>query len=287
MTTATNGDLTRRSVMAGAAGVFAARKAAAGGAKVVKNGRLKQSVCKWCYKDFTLDELAENASAMGIVAIDLLTAEEWPVVEKYGLVCAVGSGICSIKDGLNDKANHAQIEANFRKLLPLAKKHGVPNLICFSGNRRAVSDEQAWENCALLLKKVKAQAEDLGVMIVMELLNSKVNHPDYQCDKTPWGVEVCKRVDSPQVKLLYDIYHMQIMEGDVIRTIRDNIQYLAHFHTGGNPGRNEIDDTQELNYKAIAQAIVDLKFAGYFAHEFIPTRDPMTSLREAVALCDM
>ncbi len=287
MRTARTTSLTRRSVLGATAAAWAAARPAAGSGKVVRHGRLKQSVCKWCYKGFTLEQLCENAAEMGIVAIDLLTADEWPVVQKYGLVCAVGSGICTIKDGLNEKGNHAQIEANFRKLLPLAKKHGVPNLICFSGNRGGRSDEEGWENCALLLNKVKAQAEDLGVTIIMELLNSKVNHPDYQCDKTAWGVEVCKRVNSPRVKLLYDIYHMQIMEGDIIRTIRDNIQYIAHFHTGGNPGRHELDDTQELNYKAIAKAIVDLKFDGYFAHEFIPTRDPMTSLRDAVALCDV
>jgi hydroxypyruvate isomerase len=248
-------------------------------------GRLQQSVCKWCYRDLSVDELAQNAAKMGIVAIDLLTEEEWPALEKYGLKCSMGSGICSIPDGLNVRENHAQIEANFRRLLPAAKKHGVPNLICFSGNRRDVSDEEAWENCAALLAKVTPQAEDLGVTIQMELLNSKVNHPDYQCDTTPWGVELCRRVDSPRFKLLYDIYHMQIMEGDVIRTIRDNADYLGHYHTGGNPGRNEIDESQELNYTAISKAIAELGFGGYFAHEFIPLRDPMTSLRQAVRLC--
>jgi hydroxypyruvate isomerase len=235
----------------------------------------------------SVDELASNSAAMGIVAIDLLTEEEWPLLKKHGLVCAVGSGVNPIPDGLNTKANHSQIEANFRRLLPAAKEHNVPNMICFSGNRRNVSDEEAWDNCALLLNKVKAQAEDLGVTIIMELLNSKVNHKDYQCDKTAWGVELVNRVNSPRFKLLYDIYHMQIMEGDVIRTIRDNYKWMGHFHTGGNPGRNEIDATQELNYAAISQAIVDLGFDGYYAHEFIPKRDPMTSLREAVALCDV
>jgi hydroxypyruvate isomerase len=235
----------------------------------------------------SLEELSQNAAAMGIVSVELLTEEEWPVVKKHGLVCAVGSGVNPIPDGLNVKANHSTIEANFRRLLPIAKEQGVPNLICFSGNRRDVSDEEAWDNCALLLNKVKAQAEDLGVTIIMELLNSKVNHADYQCDKTAWGVELCERVNSPRFKLLYDIYHMQIMEGDVIRTIRDNYKWMGHFHTGGNPGRNEIDATQELNYAAISQAIVDLGFDGYYAHEFIPKRDPMTSLREAVALCDV
>ncbi len=285
-----NKQITRRSMLAGAAALSAAAGtagAAPQGGKVVKNGRLKQSVCKWCYRDMSLDELSKHSAEMGIVSIDLLTEEEWPVVKKYGLLCSVGSGVNPIPDGLNTKANHSTIEANFRKLLPAAKEHGVPNLICFSGNRRDISDEEAWDNCALLLNKVKAQAEDLEVTIVMELLNSKVNHPDYQCDKTAWGVELCKRVNSPRFKLLYDIYHMQIMEGDVIRTIRDNYEYIGHFHTGGNPGRNEIDESQELNYKAIAKAIVDLGFQGYYAHEFIPKRDPMTSLREAVALCDV
>ncbi len=248
-------------------------------------GRLNQSVCKWCYRDMSLDELAKHAAKMGIVAIDLLTEQEWPALEKYGLKCSMGSGICSIPDGLNVRENHAGIEANFRRLLPAAKKHGVPSLICFSGNRRDVSDEEAWENCAALLAKVTPQAEDLGITINMELLNSKVNHPDYQCDTTAWGVELCRRVDSPRFKLLYDIYHMQIMEGDVIRTVRDNAQYLGHYHTGGNPGRNEIDGSQELNYAAISEAIAELGFEGYFAHEFIPLRDPMTSLRQAVKIC--
>ncbi|MCP5115662.1 MAG: TIM barrel protein [bacterium] len=275
--------MTRRAAMA--APLLAAGAGAA--TKVVKNGRLKQSVCKWCYKDFTLEQLCQHGKDMGLVAIDLLGVDEWPVLEKYGLICSMGGGICSIKDGLNVKANHAQIEANFRKLLPAAKKHKVPNIICFSGSRRKLSDEEGWDNCALLLNKVKAQAEDVGVTINMELLNSKVNHPDYQCDKTAWGVELCKRVNSPRFKLLYDIYHMQIMEGDVIRNIRDHWRWMGHFHTGGNPGRNELDDTQELNYKGIAQAIVDLKYEGYYAHEFIPTRDPITSLREATALCDV
>ena len=271
----------RRGLLTGAAGAVAV----SGVAPAAAAGRLKQSVCKWCYRDMSVKQLAEHSARMGIRSVELLEQDEWPLLEKYGLMCAVGTGICSITDGLNVKVYHARIEANFRRLLPAAKKSGVPNLICFSGNRRDVSDEEAWENCTLVLNKVKAQAEDLGVTIVMELLNSKINHKDYQCDTTPWGVELVTRVNSPRFNLLYDIYHMQIMEGDVIRTIRDNIDHIAHFHTGGNPGRHELDDTQELNYKAIATAIADLGFEGYYAHEFIPTRDPMTSLREAVELC--
>ena len=276
--------LTRRNAVA-AFGILSAATKIGLQAEAAAKGRLNQSVCKWCYRDRSLEELARHSARMGIRAIDLLTEDEWPVLEKYGLKCAVGSGICSIADGLNVKANHAEIEANFRRLLPAAAKAGVPNLICFSGNRRDISDEEAWENCAALLRKVTPQAEDLGVNIAMELLNSKVNHPDYQCDTTPWGVELVRRVDSPRFKLLYDIYHMQIMEGDVIRMIESNIAAIGHFHTGGNPGRNEIDETQELNYRAISKAIADTGFDGYFAHEFIPLRDPMASLRQAVQIC--
>ena len=283
--------MSRRSMVTGAISAAAALStgsaAGSGSERVVKKGRLKQSVCKWCYEDMTVADLAENASRIGLGAVDLLEADDWPLMKKYGIVCAVGTGVNPIEDGINDLANHSTIEANFRRLLPLAKQHGVPNVIAFSGNRRGMEDERAWDNSTLLLNKLKAQAEDLGVTIIMELLNSKVDHPDYQCDNTPWGVEVMRRVDSRRVKLLYDIYHMQIMEGDVIRTIRDNIQYIAHFHTGGNPGRAEIDETQELNYRAIAEAILALGFDGYFAHEFIPERDPMTSLREAAKLCDV
>ena len=286
-----DGKISRRSMVAGAMSAAAALHTgvAAGSSseKVVQKGRLKQSVCKWCYKGMRVADLAENASRIGLAGVDLLEADDWGLMKKYGIVCAVGTGVNPIEDGINDPANHGTIEANFRRLLPLAKQYGVPNVIVFSGNRHGMEDERAWDNSTRLLNKVKAQAEDLGVTIVMELLNSKVDHPDYHCDKTPWGVEVIKRVDSPRVKLLYDIYHMQIMEGDVIRTIRENIPYIAHFHTGGNPGRNEIDETQELNYRAIAEAILELGFDGYFAHEFIPLRDPMTSLREAAKLCDV
>ena len=279
---------TRRTALQAAAsfGVLtAATKAGLAAEKARSDGRLNQSVCKWCYRDMDLETLCEHAAKMGIVSVELLEKEQWPTVKKYGLSCAIGRGICNIPNGTNRVENHASIERNARDLIAAAAKGGVPNLIVFSGNRRGMSDEQAWENSAAVLNRIKAQAEDEGVTILMELLNSKVNHADYHCDKTAWGVELMKRVESPRVKLLYDIYHMQIMEGDVIRMIRENIDYIAHFHTGGNPGRHEIDDTQELNYKAISKAIADLGFEGYFAHEFIPVRDPMTSLREAVELC--
>ncbi len=263
----------------------AATKAGLAAENSRSEGRLNQSVCKWCYRDMALEDLCEHAAGMGIVSVELLTKDQWPTLERYGLTCAVGSGICGIADGTNRVENHASIEENARDLIRAASEAGVPNLILFSGNRRGISDEEAWETSAAVLNRIKTQAEDAGVTIVMELLNSRVNHPDYHCDRTAWGVELMKRVESPRVKLLYDIYHMQIMEGDVIRTIRDNIGYIAHFHTGGNPGRNELDASQELNYKAIAKAVADTGFEGYLAHEFIPLRDPMTSLREAVELC--
>ena len=286
MKNASPAPITRRSAVKAAAsfGVLSGATRA-GLAAANAEGRLKQSVCKWCYRKMTLEELCEHAAKIGLVSVELLTEDQWPTLKKYGLTCAVGSGVCTIPDGSNRIENHKSIEDNLRRLIPAAKKAGVPNLIVFSGNRRGMSDEEAWDNSAAVLNRVKAQAEDAGVTILMELLNSKVNHPDYHCDTTAWGVELMKRVESPRVKLLYDIYHMQIMEGDVIRTIRGNIDYIGHFHTGGNPGRNEIDETQELNYKAIAKAVADLDFDGYYAHEFIPLRDPMTSLKQAYDLC--
>jgi hydroxypyruvate isomerase len=258
------------------------------GQRVVKRGRLKQSVTRWTYRSMMLPDLCRAAADIGLTAIDLLEEPDWSVVRQFGLVCSMGyAGGGSIPDGLNVKANHNAIVANFERLIPRAETARVPNVITFFGNRRGMSDEEATANCIEGLNRVKRVAEDHGVTICVELLNSKVNHKDYQGDRTSFGVQVMKAVDSPRVKLLYDIYHMQIMEGDVIRTIRDNHQYIAHYHTGGVPGRHELDDTQELNWRAIAKAVLDTGFTGYFAHEFVPTRDPLTSLSEAVALCDI
>jgi hydroxypyruvate isomerase len=254
---------------------------------VPRKGRLKQSVARWCFKDIALEDLARESARLGIQGMDLIGPDEWPVVQKHGIRPVMAPGGGTIADGLNRKENHAKIERDFRDNIEKAAAAGVPNVITFSGNRRGMSDEEGLENCLIGLNRVKRIAEDKGVTICMELLNSKVNHKDYMCDRTPWGVELMKRVDSPRVKLLYDIYHMQIMEGDIIRTIRDNFAYIGHYHTGGNPGRNEIDNTQEIYYPAVAQAIVDLGFTGYFAHEFIPKRDPFKSLGEAVELCDV
>jgi hydroxypyruvate isomerase len=235
-----------------------------------------------------MPEFCTAVAAMGLTAIDLLEEPDWAVVQDHGLICSMGyAGGGSIKDGLNVKANHDAIVTNFEKLIPRAKAMKVPNVITFFGNRRGMSDEEATANCVEGLNRVKQIAEENGVTICVELLNSKVDHKDYQGDHTRFGVEIVKAVASPRVKLLYDIYHMQIMEGDLIRTIRDNFQYLAHFHTGGVPGRHELDGTQEVQWRAVATAIADLKFDGFLAHEFVPTRDPLTSLREAVVLCDV
>ena len=250
-------------------------------------GRLKQSVCKWCYPNITLDKLCEAAKAMGLQSVELLGENDWPVVKKYGLTCAMANGPSGIVEGWNRPQDHDKLVKESERLLPLVKAAGLPNMIVFSGNRRGLSDSDGLENCAKGLKRIMPLAEQMGVTVAMELLNSKRSHKDYQCDHTAWGVELCKRVGSDRFKLLYDIFHMQIMEGDVIDTIKENIKYLAHFHTGGVPGRAEIDETQELNYHRIAQAIVDTGFQGYYAHEFIPRRDAIASLKQATLMCDV
>jgi hydroxypyruvate isomerase len=254
---------------------------------VPRKGRLKQGVARWCFSKWSLEELAQECARLGMKGIDLIGPADWPVVRKYGLAPSMVTGGGSIADGLNRKENHAKIEQQMRENITQAAAAGVPNVITFSGNRRGLSDAEGLDNCVTGLDRVKAIAEDKGVTICLELLNSKVNHKDYQCDHTAWGAEVIKRVGSPRVKLLYDIYHMQIMEGDIIRTIRENIQHIGHFHTGGNPGRNEIGETQELNYRAIAQAVADLKFTGFFVHEFVPAGDPRRALEQAVEICEV
>lgn len=250
-----------------------------------KQGRIKQSVARWCYKDMSLDDLCKNGADMGLSGIDLVNHDEWPTIQKYGLTPAMTPGAGTIPDGWNRVENHDRLTAEMEQNLKLASAAKVPNVITFSGNRKGMSDIEGMGNCILGLRRVSKMAEDAGVTICLELLNSKINHHDYQCDHTDWGVAVMKGVNSPRVKLLYDIYHMQIMEGDIVRTVRENIEYIGHFHTGGVPGRHELDDTQELQWRTIATAIADLSFQGFMAHEFIPTRDPMTSLREAVTLC--
>ena len=262
--------------------------AARQGTQAVTRRRLKQSVSRWCYQKIPLPEFCRAVAAMGLTAIDLLEPAEWPVVRDFGLTCSMGyGGGGTIRDGLNNPANHDRIVSNLIEAMPKAVALGVPNLITFFGNRMGRSDREAIDHCVAALNGLKGAAEQHGITICVELLNSKVNHPDYQGDRTPFGVEIVAAVNSPRVKLLYDIYHMQIMEGDVIRTIRQHHQHIAHYHTGGVPGRNELDDTQELQWPAICRAIVGTGFTGFLAHEFVPTRDPLTSLREAVVLCDV
>lgn len=225
---------------------------------------------------------------MGLSSVELLEVKDFPTLQKYGLQCAMVSGVPGgITDGLNRIENHDKIFEFFEQTVPIVAKAGFPNIICFSGNRRGMDEQQGLENCARGLKRMVGTAEKHKINLCMELLNSKVNHPDYMCDRTPWGVELVKRVGSERFRLLYDIYHMQIMEGDVIRTIRQNHQYFAHYHTGGVPGRNEIDDTQELHYPAVMKAISETGFKGFVAQEFIPKRDPLTSLRQAISICDI
>ncbi len=255
---------------------------------VPRKGRIKQSVSRWCYQQIPLDELCAKSAQMGLKAIDLLNVDEFEVPRRYGLICSMGyAGGGEINKAMNRVENHGKIEESFRKLIPVAAKAGVPNVITFSGNREGMSDEEGAKNTIIGLNRVKKIAEDHGVTICVELLNSKVDHKDYMCDRAAWGVAVVQAVNSPNVKLLYDIYHMQIMEGDLIRTIQQNIRWLGHFHTGGVPGRHELDDTQEVQWDGVMRGIAASNFKGYVAHEFVPTRDPMTSLRQAVDLCDV
>lgn len=252
-------------------------------------GNIKHSVCKWCYSDIDLPDLADAAKEMGLSGIDLLKSEEWKTVYDRGLECSMGfPEKFSLTEGFNDPKNHDFLMKSYIEGIDKAAEAGVKNLICFSGNRNGISDRLGTENCATGLDKVVKHAEKKGILLVMELLNSKVDHPDYQCDHTNWGVDLVKKIGSPNFKLLYDIYHMQIMEGDVIRTIRDNHQYFGHYHTGGVPGRNEIDETQELYYPAIMEAILETGYKGFVAQEFIPkSDDPLASLKKAIEICDV
>lgn len=288
--------ISRRSAllnMAGGAALLSAPailttpSAQADDAEAALKGRIHHSVCRWCYSKLSLDELCKASAAMGITSIDLTGPDDWPTLKKYGLICAMCNGPTSISDGWNRLENHDKFVAGFERLIPLAAEAGFPNIICFSGNRRGQSDEDGLKNCAIGLKRVMALAEEKKVTLVMELLNSKVDHKDYQCDRTAWGVELCKRVGSERFKLLYDIYHMQIMEGDIIRTLKNAAPYIAHYHTGGNPGRNEIDETQEIYYPAVMRAILETGFQGFVAQEFIPKRDPLASLKQGIHICDV
>jgi hydroxypyruvate isomerase len=286
-----HGKITRRSALkAGlAVSALASLPHIAGGENTgATKKRIKQAVCRWCYQKMPIDDLCTAAAQMGLFGIDLLNPDEYEVPRRHGLICTMGyAGAGTIPDAMNRTENHAAIQAALTTNIPLAAKAGVPNVITFSGNRKGMSDDEGARNTIAGLNRVKKIAEDNGILICLELLNSKVNHPDYMCDHTAWGARVVQEVNSPNVKLLYDVYHMQIMEGDIIATIKKNIPWIGHFHTGGVPGRHELDETQEVQWDGVMRAIVATDYKGYVAHEFLPVRDPMTSLRAAVKLCDV
>ena len=281
----------RRALIQGAsivaAGAVAAPVLAQGTAaqlkRVVKKGRIHQSVSRWCYRKLSLDQLCEAGAKMGLKGIDLLRPDDFPTLKKHGLVCTMTSG----GGAVNDKKTHEQAVARIRAVIEATAEFGFSNVIAMSGNRNGIPDDVGIENAVAALKQVAGLAEKKKVNVCIEYLNSKVDHPGYMFDNMAWGVEVCTRVGSANVKILYDIYHAQIMEGDIIRTIRTHQDLIGHYHTGGNPGRHEIDETQELYYPAIMRAIAETGFTGYVAHEFVPTRDPLTSLAQAVEICDV
>ena len=260
-------------------------------AAVPLKGNINHSVCKWCFNDIPLDDFCVQAKKMGISSIELLGPDAWPTLKKHGLTCALASyweGGFGIEKCWNRTEHHEALIALYKKSIPMVAEAGLKQVITFSGNRDGMDDETGMKNCAEGLKQIMSVAEEHNVLVVMELLNSKVNHPDYMCDHSEWGVALCDMVGSENFKLLYDIYHMQIMEGDVIATIRKHHSYFSHYHTGGVPGRAEIDTTQELYYPAIMEAIVETGFTGFVAQEFIPQqKDVLASLQEGVQICDV
>jgi len=280
--------------MAGSAAIAAAPLLSSFSSKNKKENTLKgninHSVCQWTYGFLSVEELCKVANDIGIPAIDLMGPKDWPTLQKYNLyssMCYVAAG-SSLTSGWNDKNNHAKLTQDYLETFPLMVKAGYKDVICFSGSRNGMDDETGLKNCVEGLQKILPAAEKAGLTVHMELLNSKVDHKDYMCDKTPWGVELCKRLGTETFNLLYDIYHMQIDEGDVIRTIKDNHQYIGHYHTGGVPGRHEIDESQELFYPAIMRAIIATGYKGYVAQEFIPAaQDKVASLRKAIQICDV
>ena len=257
--------------------------------KVVHKGRIKQSVCGGCLRKARMDaeQTASLLTKMGVVGRDLVGRDDWPLLKKHGLVATMVSGAGSIRKGLNDKSMHPKFLDDFKNNIKAAAEYKWPNVICMAGDRKGISDEEGMDNCHTILKEAVKIAEDHQVTICMELLNSRVNHPGYMCDKSTWGFELCRHVDSPRFKMLYDIYHMQIMEGDLIATIRKNIKYIGHFHTAGVPGRHELNENQEIYYPAVMRAIVETGYTGYVAHEYTPIHDPVESLIQAVKTCDV
>ncbi|THH39265.1 hydroxypyruvate isomerase family protein [Neolewinella litorea] len=251
--------------------------------------KTNHSTCLWCYNGIPLEELAERGKDIGLQSIELTTVDQWPVLKKHGLTCAMGThSNFSIETGWNDPANHAKLQEQYKQVIKDAADHEIPNVIVMSGNRRGMSDFDGMRNCAVGLRPIVKLAEEAGVTVQMELLNSKVNHPDYMCDHTAWGAGLAEMIGSDRFKLLYDIYHMQIMEGDIIATIQKYHPYIGHYHTGGVPGRHEINDSQELNYPAIVRAIHETGFQGFIAQEYIPTyEDKIAALEEGLRICEV
>ena len=270
-----------------------ARKLAANLPPEKLKGNINHSVCQWTYSFISLEELCVEVKKMGLGAIDLLSPKEWPTAKKHGLYCSMcyTAGKTSLTDGWNNPANHASLIKDYTEAIPLVAAAGYKNLICFSGNRRGMDDETGMKNMTEGIKQIIGLAEKNGVIVQIEVFNSKIDHKDYMGDKSAWAVELCKRIGSPNFKILYDIYHMQINEGDVIRTIQNNHQYFGHYHTAGVPGRHEINDQQELYYPAIMEAIVKTGYKGYVAQEFIPTgktnEEKLAALKDAVSRCDV
>ncbi|GIX07639.1 MAG: hydroxypyruvate isomerase [Candidatus Poribacteria bacterium] len=252
-------------------------------------GRIRQSICYGCFvrNGVTLEQVIEKAVALGYQSIEMAPRNAWGKIKDAGLEIAIVGGHGTLTNGLNKRENHDRIENELKANIDTAVEWGIPSLIAFSGNRDGLPDDEGIEICAEGLARVVPYAEEKGVTICMELLNSKVNHPDYQCDHTAWGVELCRRVNSPRFKLLYDIYHMQIMEGDLIRTITENIHYIGHFHTAGNPGRRDLDDAQEIYYPAVMRAIAGTDYDGFVGHEFVPKEDPLAAMEAAFRTCDV
>ncbi len=301
--------LSRRNMLAGAAGSVAAaaagmaqigsahEKKAAKGGRAIVNGRINQSVCHWCFtadcssKPMSLDELCKLCAEMGVKSVELVDPPDWPTLKKYDLVCGLANSHGFVK-GFNDPANWEMCIDKIKTAVDDCAEAGFPNVITFSGFRNGIPDDVGLENTVKGLKKVIGYAEKKNINLILEVLNSRVDeemkgHPGYMGDSVEWCVEVCKQIASERMKILFDIYHVQIMQGDVIRRIKDNVDYIGHYHTAGNPGRNELDDNQEINYPPIMRTIVDTGFKGFVAQEFIPTRDPETTLRQAVSLCDV
>ena len=282
-----------KTLLAGAAAVSAAPAFLAAHtpetSRSTPKGNIRHSVCRWCFSGISLEELCVAVKPMGITAIDLIGPKEWDVLKRHGLDSSMCNGAeLNLVDGWNDPKFHPQLIKNYTEMIPLVARAGYRNLICFSGNRRGMDDETGLKNCVEGLQKVLPLAEENGVIIQMEVLNSKVDHQDYMADNTPWTIELCKRLGSENFKILYDIYHMQIMEGDLIQTIRDQYKYFGHYHTAGVPGRNELDESQEIFYPAVIRAIVETGYKGYLAQEFIPKgKDKLAALRQGVEICDV